>query len=139
MSSAAESRRTESFGYGFKKKLGVSFAEAIERAKQALAAEGFGVLFEIDMKQKFREKLGVDYENYVILGVCNPGYAHEALKLEQDLGLLLPCNVVVYEAGGGVVVSSIDADRMMSVVENDALARVSVEVKAKLLHAIEGL
>ena len=108
-------------GYGYARVLDLPFGEAVERARAALKDEGFGVLCEIDVKEKLREKLGVDFRNYLILGACNPPLAHQALQQELNIGLLLPCNVVVYELAGRTVVAAIDAAKMLSVADNPAL------------------
>lgn len=125
--------------YGFTRKLEVPFAEAVGQTTEALKKEGFGVLTEIDMKAKLKEKLGVDFQNYVILGACNPSLAYQALQEELDLGLLLPCNIIVYEQEGGSVVAAIDAKKMMSVVENPKLETISETVNEKLRRAIESI
>jgi uncharacterized protein (DUF302 family) len=125
--------------YGFRRELDVPFDEAVERTRTALANEGFGVLCDIDIKAKLKEKLGVDFGNYMILGACNPPLAFEALQEEIDLGLLLPCNVVVYEEGPKTVVSVIDAASMMSVVGNDRLNMTAQAVNEKLQRVIEAL
>ncbi len=98
-------------GYGFRRALDASLPQALERTREALKKEGFGVLFELDMKEKLKEKLGVEFRNYVILGACNPPLAYQTLQQEIDIGLLLPCNVVVYEQNGKSVVTAIDAQR----------------------------
>lgn len=125
--------------YGFRRELEVPFEEAVERAKTALSAEGFGVLCEIDIKGKLREKLGVDFRNYTILGACNPSLAFEALQEELDLGLLLPCNVVVYEQDSKTVVAAIDAAKMMMVVGNENLDKTARTVNEMLQRVIETL
>jgi uncharacterized protein (DUF302 family) len=125
--------------YGFGRQLDLSFEQSLERVKEALEAEGFGVLSEINIRDKFREKLGVNFRNYVILGACNPPIAHQALQIEAALGLLLPCNVVVYEAGDKTVVAAIDAAKMMSVVGNPALNEAAAQVNEKLQRAIASL
>lgn len=102
--------------YGYSRTLDVSYSEAVGRTREALKAEGFGVLCEIDIKEKLKEKLGVDFRNYVILGACNPTLAYQTLQEEINIGLLLPCNVIVYEQDGHSVVASVDAARMLSVV-----------------------
>jgi uncharacterized protein (DUF302 family) len=104
--------------YGFSKTVDVPYEAAVEKARAALKAEDFGVLCEIDLKEKLKEKLGVDFRNYVILGACNPPMAYKALQQEIGIGLLLPCNVIVYEADevGKSVVAAIDAKTMLSVV-----------------------
>ena len=113
------------------------FAASVERVRDELKIEGFGVLCEIDVQATLREKLGVEQEPYLILGACNPPLAHQALEAEPDLGTLLPCNVVVYERDGQTHISAIDAERMLSIVGNDDLAWVAAEVRAKLAAVVE--
>jgi uncharacterized protein (DUF302 family) len=110
--------------------------------RAALKDEGFGVLSEIDIKDKLKEKLGVDFRNYVILGACNPALAYKTLQQEINIGLLLPCNVIVYEAAepGKSVVAAIDARMMLSVVgENATLDAVATEVNEKLTRVVAQL
>jgi len=126
-------------GYGFFRVIDLPVPEAIERVKETLKAEGFGVLSEINIADKFREKLGVEFRDYVILGACNPPIAHQALQEELALGLLLPCNVVVYEENGQSVVAAIDAVKMMSIVENPKLEAAATAVNEKLERAIANL
>jgi uncharacterized protein (DUF302 family) len=128
--------------YGFSKTLNVPYGEAVEKARTALKAEGFGLLSEIDIKEKLKEKLGVDFRNYVILGACNPPLAYKTLQQDINIGLLLPCNVIVYEAdeAGTSVVASIDAKTMLSVVgPNATLDAVATEVNEKLKRVIAQL
>ena len=115
----------------------VPFAEAVERVRAELDREGFGVLCEIDVQAKLEEKLGVDREPYRILGACNPQLAHRALDAEPDLGALLPCNVAVYRHEGSTLISAIDPERMLSIVDNDSLAPVALEVKRRLERVVE--
>ena len=126
-------------GYGFRRELDMPFDQAVQRTRDALAGEGFGVLCEIDIKAKLKEKLGVDFRNYLILGACNPPLAFEALQEEIDLGLLLPCNVVVYEQESKVAVGVIDAAKMMSVVGNENLNKTAQTVNEKLRRVIDAL
>ena len=114
-----------------------SVVDAIERVREELKAEGFGVLCDIDVQATLKEKLGVEGEPYVILGACNPPLAHEALAAEPDLGTLLPCNVVVYLRDGATHIAAIDAERMLSIVGNDDLAPVAAQVRDKLLRVVE--
>ena len=123
--------------YGFSKTVNLPFAEAVEKTRAALKEEGFGVLCEIDIKEKLKEKLGVDFRNYVILGACNPPLAYETLQQEINIGLLLPCNVVVYEDAGHTVVAAIDAARMLSVVGNPKLNATAETVNDKLRRVVE--
>lgn len=125
--------------YGLGGKVALSYAEAVEKAKEALKAEGFGVLCEIDVQATLKAKLGVDRTPYVILGACNPTLAHQALEAEPDLGLLLPCNVVVYEDKGEVFVKAIEPGKMLSVVENPALDPVAKQVREKLERVLANI
>ncbi len=113
------------------------FAETVERVRAELSREGFGVLCEIDVQATLKEKLGVDGEPYLILGACNPPLAHRALEAEPDLGVLLPCNVVVYERGGQTTVSAVDAERMLSIVGNDTLTPIAADVRKRLAAVVE--
>ncbi|MBI2618090.1 DUF302 domain-containing protein [Candidatus Kaiserbacteria bacterium] len=125
--------------YGYTKKVPLSFKEAVLKVKEALGTEGFGVLTEIDVKATMKKKLGVDYDNYVILGACNPEFAHKALQEEKEIGLLLPCNVIVYEDNSNVHVSAILPSAAMSMVKNQKLAQISKEVEEKLKSVIHSL
>jgi uncharacterized protein (DUF302 family) len=136
MMSAQEPQHSQ---YGYSRTLDISYSEAVGRAREALKAEGFGVLCEIDIKEKLKEKLGVDFRNYVILGACNPTLAYRALQEEINIGLLLPCNVIVYEQDGCVVVSAVDAARMLSVVGNPNLESTASQVNEKLRRVIDNL
>ena len=113
------------------------FAEAVERVRAELKEEGFGVLCEIDVQATLREKLGVKGEQYLILGACKPPLAYQALQAERELGVLLPCNVIVYERNGETRISAIDPERMLSIVGNDQLAPVAAEVKERLGAVVE--
>ncbi len=123
--------------YGYRKTTSASFEEAVESIKAALAQEGFGVLTEIDVKKTMKEKLGEEYTPYLILGACNPQFAHKALQAEKEIGLLLPCNVLVYEDAGAVHIAAILPTAAMSVVENDTLAAIAGEVEARLKRAVD--
>jgi uncharacterized protein (DUF302 family) len=125
--------------YGVSRRVGMGFDEAMERVRAGLQAEGFGVLFEIDLREKMREKLGVDFRRYVILGACNPGMAYRALQEEIGLGLLLPCNVVVYEEDEEAVVAAIDAREMLAVTGNESLSGVAGEVDERLRRVVAGV
>ncbi len=122
--------------YGFSKEIDTPFDRAVEEVTRRLSDEGFGVLTKIDVRQKFEEKLGIDFKNYVILGACNPANAHRAILAEEDIGLLLPCNVIVYERDGRTVVSVIRPTIAMQMVDNPDLNAVAEEVEAKLESVI---
>jgi uncharacterized protein (DUF302 family) len=126
-------------GYGYGRILDLSFDAAVQRARESLKSEGFGVLCEIDIKEKLKEKLGVDFTNYLILGACNPPLAYGALQQEMNIGLLLPCNVVVYEKDGKSFAAAIDAARMLSIVGNPALEATAGQVNDKLKRVINSL
>jgi uncharacterized protein (DUF302 family) len=113
------------------------FADAVTRVRRELAGEGFGVLSEIDVQATLQNKLGVDREPYVILGACNPALAHGALEAEPELGVLLPCNVVVYVQDGETRIAAIDAERMLSIVGNDGLTETAAEVRRRLAGVVE--
>src|SRR6185503_13591589 len=128
--------------YGFSRTVDLPYEDAVEKARAALKAEGFGVLCEIDIKEKLKEKLGIDFRNYVILGACNPPLAYKTLQQEINIGLLLPCNVIVYDAdqAGKSVVAAIDARAMLSVVgDNASLDAVAAEVNEKLKRMVARL
>ena len=113
------------------------FDVAASRVREALADAGFGVLCEIDVQATLKQKLGVDHEPYLILGACNPPLAHRALQAEPDLGVLLPCNVVVYTHAGQTHIAAINAERMLSIVDNDALTDTAAEVRRRLSAAVD--
>ncbi len=127
--------------YGIIRELpNVPFDQAKERVTAALAKEGFGILTEIDVKATMKKKLDVEYEPYVILGACNPPLAHKALTAEPQIGLLLPCNVVVKaRAGGGSTVSAMDPEVMSKVTDNPTLAAVAKDARERLTRALEGM
>lgn len=125
--------------YGYKQFVDLPFPEAVSRLKDALKNEGFGVLTEIDLKAKFKEKLDKDFGEYLILGACNPSLAYGALEMDIDLGLLLPCNAVVYERDGKTVIALIDAEKMLSVTGSDELAGLATEVNEKLKRAMSSI
>lgn len=128
--------------FGFSKTIDLPYEQVVENARVALKNEGFGVLCEIDVKEKLKEKLGVDFRNYVILGACNPPLAYKTLQEEINIGLLLPCNVIVYETNDGKsVVAAIDARAMLAVAgsNNPTLDSVATDVNEKLQRVVAEL
>lgn len=126
--------------YGFRAILNIPYEEAIEKATAALKEEGFGVLTEIDVKATLKKKLDADFRRYIILGACNPHLAYQALQNELEIGLLLPCNVIVYETDEGQsVVSIVDPISMLGVVNKDELKGVANEAKTHLTRVIKKL
>jgi uncharacterized protein (DUF302 family) len=125
---------------GIHTKLNLPYEQAVQKTTEALKAEGFGVLTEIDVKATLKQKLNADFRRYVILGACNPPLAHRALSANLDVGLLLPCNVTVYEEGDGAVVTAVDPVAMLGVMKDDQAVRaVAEEAKSKLKRVIESL
>jgi uncharacterized protein (DUF302 family) len=125
--------------YGYKREIAISFEDAVKRLREELPKEGFGVLTEIDVKATLKKKLDADFDNYVILGTCNPPFAYRALQADKDIGLLLPCNIIVYEDSGQTYISAIVPTVAMSMVENEGLAGIAVEVEAKLKKVIDSV
>lgn len=126
--------------YYITKKIDATFEQAIDRVKESLGIEGFGVLSEINLHDKFKEKLNVDFRRYTILGACNPAYAYKAVQSEDKIGTMLPCNVVVQELGKNVIeVTAVDPVASMMAIDNPKLAPIAEEVKGKLKRVIESL
>jgi uncharacterized protein (DUF302 family) len=130
---------TPTVDYGLEARLNVPYAAAVEKVTAALKAEGFGVLTTIDVKATMKQKIDADFYSYVILGACNPHLAYRALQAEPAVGLLLPCNVIVYEEAGGSVVSIVDPLAMMQVSANPPLNIVAQEAYAKLTRVRDAL
>ena len=126
-------------GYAYQVKLEVPYEEAVERVTAALKEEGFGVLTEIDVKATLKQKIDVDFRKYIILGACNPPLAYKALSTERNVGLLLPCNVIVYEEDGGSVVGILDPISMMDVTGNPDLDPVAQEAQERLQRVAAAL
>ena len=125
---------------GIRTTLKTSFDQAVQKTTEALKTEGFGVLTQIDVKNTLKEKINMDFRRYVILGACNPALAHRALSANADVGLLLPCNVIVQEAGDEIVVTVVDPLQMLEVLQDDsAVQAVAVEARAKLERVIASL
>lgn len=127
--------------YGMRRTVAMPYNVAVEKTRAALQQHGFGVVSEIDMREKLKEKLGVDFKRYIILGACNPPLAHKALLAEPEIGLLLPCNVIVYERTAETsVVSAIDPDSMTALIgDNVAIAEVAKDAKWRLQKALEAI
>jgi uncharacterized protein (DUF302 family) len=125
--------------YGISKTVSHSYERAVDRVTEELKKEGFGVLTTIDVQETLKKKLGVDFTKYVILGACNPPLAHKALLAEEQIGLLLPCNVIVYEREGGTVVAAFDPMMMVTILENDAMRPIADEVRKRLERVISAV
>ncbi len=125
--------------YGFSKTVDLSFEETINKVTEELKKEGFGILTTIDVKDTLKSKIDVDFKKYTILGACNPPFAHKALLAEEEIGLLLPCNVIVYEKEDKSAVSFFNPALMSKVVENEVLNPIADEVKEKLQRVFDSI
>lgn len=124
---------------GFQSRLQMKYEAALEKVTEALKAEGFGVLTSIDVKETMQKKLNIDFRKYTILGACNPPLAHKALTARPDIGLLLPCNVIVYEDGDETVVNIIDPLSMTDFIQDAALDTVAAEARQRLQRVTQAL
>jgi uncharacterized protein (DUF302 family) len=125
--------------YGFTKESDLPFEKVREAVAEELKKEGFGVLTEIDLQEKFKEKLGVDFRRYVILGACSPPNAYKSVQAEENIGLMLPCNVIVYERGDRTVLSVVKPTVAMQMIDNAALKSVAELVEKKLKHVFDAI
>ena len=125
--------------YGFTKWLDMDFESAVELVKEQLAGAGFGILMIIDIKQKLEEKLDIEFKKYVILGACDPANACKALMAEENIGLLLPCNVIVYESDGGATVGVVRPTVAMQMIDNLDLKRIAKDLERRLKSIIDAL
>jgi uncharacterized protein (DUF302 family) len=132
-------RRCRMINYGFTKEIDIDFNEAIKQTIEKLQRAGFGVLTNIDIKEKFRQKLGIDFKKYVILGACDPISAHKAIEAEENIGLMLPCNIIIYEKDDHVVISAIKPTIAMQMIDNPELSKIAINVETKIKHAFDDI
>jgi uncharacterized protein (DUF302 family) len=132
-------RRTGMINYGFTKELNIPYGKVVELVRNSLKKEGFGILTEIDVQGKMKEKLGIDMKKYIILGACNPPNAYKAILAEENIGLMLPCNVIVYEKGGKTVLSVIRPTVAMQIVDNLELQKAAQAVEEQLKKAFDAI
>ena len=125
--------------YGFSKTVDMPYEQTIEKVATELKKEGFGVLTSIDVKETLKQKIDVDFKKYVILGACNPPIAHKALQEEEELGLLLPCNVIVYEKDNKTRISIFDPMVMTWIIENDNIKPIATEVQERLQRVLKAI
>jgi uncharacterized protein (DUF302 family) len=125
--------------YGFKKEISLPFEEAEKVVTEELKRKGFGILTKIDVKEKFKEKLGIEFPDYVILGACNPPMAHQAIVAEEDIGLLLPCNVVIYEKEGKTFLDVMKPSTAMGMIDNQGLKEIATEVESLLKQVFDSV
>ncbi|MDX2215053.1 MAG: DUF302 domain-containing protein, partial [Oculatellaceae cyanobacterium bins.114] len=123
--------------YYFNKILDISFNEAVTRVAQSLKQEGFGILTEIDVQATMKQKLDVEMQSYKILGACNPSFAYQALQMENKIGTMLPCNVIVQQTTAGVEVAAVDPIASMQAIENPGLKEIAEQIRTKLKAAID--
>jgi uncharacterized protein (DUF302 family) len=125
--------------YGFSKTVSLTYEKAIEKVTEELKKEGFGVLTSIDVKETLKKKLNVDFPSYIILGACNPPFAHKSLLADDQIGLLLPCNIIIYEKEGKTHVSVFDPMIMMKIMEDESMRPIAEEVKKKLERVLKAV
>ena len=125
--------------YGFTKELDIPYETVTELVREALKKEGFGILTEIDVRDKMKEKVGVDMNKYIILGACNPPNAYKAILAEENIGLMLPCNVIVYEKGSRTVLSVIRPTVAMQMIDNVELQKAAEAVEAQLKKSFDAI
>jgi uncharacterized protein (DUF302 family) len=132
-------RDNKMINYGFTKEIEASLEEAITKVTNELKKEGFGILTQIDVAEKFKEKLGIDFEKYIILGACNPPSAHEAILVEENIGLMLPCNVAIYKRRNKTVVSIIKPTVAMKMIGNSELEHITSAIEKKLKKVFDAI
>jgi uncharacterized protein (DUF302 family) len=125
--------------YGFTKEINKLFEESVKMVTDELKKEGFGILTKIDIKEKFKEKLDIDFKKYVILGACHPSSAHKAILVEENIGLMFPCNVVVYESGDKTIISVIKPTVAMAMIMNSKLKKIAEDIERKLKNVINAI
>ncbi len=125
--------------YGFTKEVDLPFEEVIVKVAEELKKEGFGILTKIDVREKFKEKLGINFKKYVILGACNPASAHKAILAEENIGLMLPCNVIIYEKENRTTISIIKPTVAMHMIDNKDLKEVAGIIETKLKQVMDAI
>lgn len=125
--------------YGYKKELNLPYDQAVAKAREALAGEGFGVLTEVDVKATLKKKLNVDFDDYIILGACNPPFAYQALQVIKDVGMMMPCNLVVYADKGKTFAEAVMPTVLMDLVRDDRLKPIAEQIEAKLKKAVDNI
>ncbi len=125
--------------YGYKKQVNLSYDKAVAKAREEMAKEGFGVLTEIDVKATLKKKLNVDFDDYIILGACNPPFAYQALQVIKDVGLMMPCNIIVYVDKGKTLVEAAMPTVLMNLIQIDKLRPVAQQIEAKLKKVVDSI
>ncbi len=125
--------------YGYRREVTLTYPTAVARVREELKKEGFGVLTEIDVKDTLKKKLNVDFDDYIILGACNPPFAYEALRVEKGVGVMMPCNVVVYAEKGKAVILTAMPTMLMGLIKNDNLKATAERIETKLKKAVDAV
>ncbi len=125
--------------YGYKKQINLPYDKAVAKVREELSKEGFGVITEIDVKGLLKKKLNVEYEDYIILGACNPPFSYQALQTVKDVGLMMPCNVIVFTDKGQTFVEAAMPTMLMNLVQNDKLKPLAEQIEAKLIKAVNNI
>jgi uncharacterized protein (DUF302 family) len=125
--------------YGYKQQVNLPYPQAVQKAREELIKEGFGVLTEIDVKDTLKKKLNVDFADYIILGACNPPFAYQALQTEKDVGLMMPCNVVIYTDKGKTFISAAMPTALMSLIQNSKLQVTAQQIEEKLKKVVNSI
>ena len=125
--------------YSFTKELNIPYGKVVELVRDSLKKEGFGILTEIDVQGKMKEKLGIDMKKYIILGACSPPHAYQAILAEENIGLMLPCNIIIYEKGRKTVLSVIRPAVAMQMIDNAELRKIAEAVEEKLKKAFDAI
>ena len=125
--------------YGYKKEVNLPYDKAVAKAREEMSKEGFGVLTEVDVKATLKKKLNVDYDDYIILGACNPPFAYQALQIKKDVGLMMPCNIIVYADKGKTFVVAAMPTVLMNLVQDDRLKPVAEQIEAKLKKIVDSV
>lgn len=125
--------------YGFYKELKLSFAEVLKQIPEKVKESGFGIVSQLDLKEKFKEKLGIEFKNYTVLGLCDPSSALKSIQTEENIGLMLPCNMIIFEKDDKIAVSIIKPTIAMSIIENEKLGLISREVETRLKQLFDSI
>jgi uncharacterized protein (DUF302 family) len=125
--------------YGYKKEVNLPFDKTVAQVREELAKEGFGVLTEIDVKATLKKKLNADFDDYIILGACNPPFAYQALQVTKDVGLMMPCNIVVFVAKGKTFIEAAMPTVLMNLIQNDKLKNTAEQVESKLIKVVDSV
>lgn len=125
--------------YGYKKQVNLPYDKAVAKVREELSKEGFGVLTEIDVKATLKKKLNVEFDDYIILGACNPPFAYQALQVVKDVGLMMPCNVIVFADKGKTFVEAVMPTMLMGLIQNDKLKTTAEQIEGKLKKVVDGV